>query len=74
LNNHEPFLFRFKKQVVGPSRAVLDEKISYDYEKDMMLSFEDGKWIYAIDGAEERKTKKCDVEKGEDQKDGRIWH
>ena len=39
-----------------------------------MLSFEDGKWIYAIDGAEERKTKKCDVEKGEDQKDGRIWH
>ena len=74
MNNREPYLFRFKKEVVGPSRATLDEHASYDESADMMIVFENGKWIFAIDGAEERKTKKCDVEKGEDQKDGRIWH
>lgn len=74
MNRHKPFLFRFRKEVTSPSRAALDEKISYDDCIDMMLVFENGKWVFAIDSAEERKTKKCDVEKGEDQKDGRIWH
>ena len=70
----EPFLFRFKKEAISPSRAALksnDE--SYNDSLDMMMVFEDGKWIFAIDGKKKRKTKKCDIEKGEDQKDNRIW-
>lgn len=70
----EPFLFRFKKEVISPSRAALkNDDESYNDSFDMMMVFEDGKWIFAIDGKEKRKTKKCDIEKGEDQKDDRIW-
>lgn len=70
----EPFLFRFKREVTSPSRAALnsDDEL-YDDSLDMMMALEDGKWIFAIDGMEERKTKKCDIEKGEDQKDERMW-
>ena len=74
MNSDEPFLFRFKKIVVSPSRATGREKTFYDHSKDMMMVLENGRWILAIDGQEERKTKKCDIEKGEDQKDGRLWH
>jgi hypothetical protein len=70
----KPFLFRFKKEVISPSRAALEsDDESYNDSLDMMMVFEDGKWIFAIDGKEKRKTKKCDIEKGEDQKDDRIW-
>jgi hypothetical protein len=70
----EPFLFRFKKEVTSPSRAALTtNNESYDVVRDMMMVLENGKWICAIDSQEERKTKKCDIEKGEDQKDNRMW-
>lgn len=74
MNRTEPFLFRFKREVVSPRHAALknDDEL-YDESADMLMVFEDGKWIYAIDGREKRKTKKCDIEKGEDQKDDRIW-
>lgn len=70
----DPFLFRFKQNVVSPSRSACEEELFYDSSTDMMMTFEDGKWILAIDGIKDPKTKKCDIEKGEDQKDGRIWH
>jgi hypothetical protein len=74
MNRVEPFLFRFKREVVSPSRAALKNNDEvYDESIDMLMVLEDGKWIYAIDGKERRKTKKCDIEKGEDQKDDRIW-
>jgi len=74
MNHIEPFLFRFKKEVLSPSRAALEsDDESYNDSLEMMMVFEDGKWIFAIDGKEKRKTKKCDIEKGEDQKDDRIW-
>jgi hypothetical protein len=74
MNRIEPFLFRFKKEVTSPSRAALEsDDESYNDSLDMMMVFENGKWVFAIDGKEERKTKKCDIEKGEDQKDDRIW-
>lgn len=70
----EPFLFRFRKEVISPSRAALkSDDESYDDSLDMMMVFEDRKWIFAIDGKKKRKTKKCDIEKGEDQKDSRMW-
>lgn len=74
MNYTEPFLFRFKKEVISPSRAALgSDAESYNDSLDMMMVFEDGKWIFAIDGRIQRRTKKCDIEKGEDQKDSRIW-
>lgn len=74
MDHIEPFLFRFKKEVISPSRAALkDDGESYDDSLDMMMVFEDGKWIFAIDGKKKRRTKKCDIEKGEDQKDSRMW-
>lgn len=73
MSHSEPYLFRFKKPVVAPRRAVQEEKYAYDQVADMMTVVENGKVIFAIDGAEERKTKKAEIEKGEDQKDGRIW-
>ena len=74
MNRVEPFLFRFKREVVSPGRAALKNNDEvYDDSIDMLMVLEDGKWIYAIDGKEKRKTKKCDIEKGEDQKDDRIW-
>jgi hypothetical protein len=74
MDHIKPFLFRFKKEVLSPSRAALEsDDESYNDSLDMMMVFEDGKWIFAIDGKEKRKTKKCDIEKGEDQKDDRIW-
>jgi hypothetical protein len=74
MNRIEPFLFKFKREVVSPCRYVLknDDEL-YDEAADMLMVLEDGKWIYAIDGKEKRRTKKCDIEKGEDQKDDRIW-
>ena len=74
MDHIEPFLLRFKKEVISPSRAALNsDDESYNNSLDMMMVFEDGKWIFAIDGKKKRKTKKCDIEKGEDQKDNRIW-
>jgi len=74
LNHSEPFLFRFKKEVIGPTRAVLESNDEiYDDSLDMVKVFEGEKWIFAIDGVEKRVTKKCDIEKGEDQKDERMW-
>ena len=74
MNHTEPFLFRFKKDVISPGRAALrnDEEF-YNDSLDMMMVFEDGEWILAIDGQVQRRTKKCDIEKGEDQKDSRMW-
>ena len=74
MDRTEPFLFKFRKEVISPSRAALkSDAESYNDFLDMMMVFEDGKWIFAIDGQEKRRTKKCDIEKGEDQKDSRIW-
>jgi hypothetical protein len=69
-----PFLFRFRREVTSPKRAALTSNNEfYDSVRDMMMVLENGRWIYAIDGQEERTTKKCDIEKGEDQKDDRMW-
>lgn len=74
MNYSEPYLFRFKKEVTSPTRAVLESNDEiYDDSLDMIIVLEKGQWIPAIDGAEERTTKKCDMEKGEDTKDSRMW-
>ena len=73
LNGPEPFLFRFKKECVSPRRAVLIEEYRYDSSLNIMLTYENGCWIPAMESRKPRRTKKNDIEKGEDQKDRRMW-
>ena len=69
----EPFLFRFKKPTMSPSRLDTIESEEYDYSLDMTTIVEDGKKIPAIDTNYRFGTKKADVERGEDQKDSLMW-
>lgn len=74
MKRFKPYLFRFKKECVSPSRAASDDEDRYDHSLDMMMTFENGKWIPVLDAEEPKpRTKKCDVEKGEDQKDSLMW-
>jgi len=79
----QPFLFRFAKPCVSPERASRDANYVYDESIDMV------RWLgspdcppvieaYGSDDPDEGPkdppiTKKADIEKGEDQKDRRMW-
>ncbi|MFX0141484.1 MAG: hypothetical protein ACFFDN_48045 [Candidatus Hodarchaeota archaeon] len=71
----EPYLFRYKKECVSPRRAVDVGDYKYDDSLDLMLFFENGCWIPIIEIKKppKRRTKKADIEKGEDQKDSLMW-
>ncbi len=71
----KPFLFRFKKKCMSPNRVNHDEKFFYDDERSVVMTIENGKKILAIDSKSNYgpTTKKMDIEKGEDQKDSRMW-
>ncbi|MEW6604050.1 MAG: hypothetical protein AB1351_05095 [Thermoproteota archaeon] len=75
MSNIEPFLFRFRKECVSPRRLSFQPETIYDSKSDMMLVKEEGQYIPAIDSLSQRGlgTKKCDIEKGEDQKDSLMW-
>ena len=74
-NRPEPFLFRFAKPCLAPSRAVPDLNYFYDATDDIV------RWTGAEDqppaviraGSGGPRTKKMDIEKGEDNKDRRMW-
>jgi len=74
--NIEPFLFRFKKECLSPNRATHDERFFYDMKVSMIMTIEGNRIIPAIDSNKNYgpTTKKMDIEKGEDQKDSRMWH
>ena len=75
----QPFLCRYAKRCVSPERAPRDSNYAYDESIDMV------RWLgspdcppvieaWGPDGPDDPpKTKKCDIEKGEDQKDRRMW-
>ena len=70
----EPFLFRFKRECISPRRIGTKEEEYYDNLLDMMMVIENGKNIPVIDSTRAQpRTKKMDVEKGEDQKDTLMW-
>lgn len=70
-----PFLFRFKKNCESPSRAGRDSSYTYDSKVDMVMDSVANPTLPAIDSDRlpGPQTKKKDLEKGEDQKDRRMW-
>jgi hypothetical protein len=70
-----PFLFRFLKKCVSPGRVNINNEYQYDPETDMLHWMVKPNKPAAIDeaGIGGPTTKKCDIEKGEDNKDRRMW-
>lgn len=75
MTNTTPFLFRYAKQCVSPGRKQNNEVYSYDEELDMVRWLGADGHPVAIDMADAHgpMTKKCDIEKGDDNKDRRMW-
>jgi hypothetical protein len=82
----EPILFRFAQPCLSPDRATKNPNYVYDESIDMVrwLGAPDHPPVIEAyrfgDGPkdppnppEPPKTKKCDIEKGEDQKDRLMW-
>jgi hypothetical protein len=76
----KPFLFRFAQPCLSPERAPKNPEYAYDESIDMV------RWLgsperppvieaYGLDDGPDDPptTKKCDIEKHEDQKDRRMW-
>jgi len=71
-----PFLFRFAQPCLSPGRYVKPTE-SYYYDQSSSVV----RWRNGIDdppaviaaGTPPPQTKKCDMEKGEDSKDRRMW-
>lgn len=73
LKKTEPFLFRFKKSAMSPSRLDEQESEEYDHSLDMTMVIRNGVKVAAIESSNRIGTKKADMEKGEDQKDSLMW-
>ena len=71
----EPFLFRFKQVCESPDRSEWDASYSYDPGLDMIIDTGTTPNVPAIVSPRRPgpPTKKKDLEKGEDQKDFRMW-
>jgi len=71
-----PLLVRYAKKCTSPSRIRNEESYYYDEISDMVRSLKEPGEPYAIDmvGETGPMTKKCDIEKGDDNKDRRMWH
>ena len=68
MSNHrrKPLLFTMARRQTPQA----GEPVMYDQELDQLLMLENGSWVAAIDAAGGgSKTKKMDVETGEDEKD-----
>ena len=71
-----PFLFRFAKPCLSPRRYAKPNE-AYYYDESLGVV----RWRNGADdppavieaGNEPPQTKKCDMEKGEDNKDSRMW-
>ncbi len=72
-----PFLLRYAKPCSSPGRVPTSANYAYDHEIDMVRKISvPGRTpaIYCQDDDDDGpKTKKFDVEKGEDCKDRRMW-
>jgi hypothetical protein len=74
-NVTNPYLFRFLKKCISPGRSNIDSEYEYNSETDMLHWVSNTNKPAAIDeaGMGGPTTKKCDIEKGEDNKDRRMW-
>ncbi len=70
-----PFLVGFAKPCTSPGRANKPEEYFYDQAEDMVRWTGHADSPFAIDqsSASGPMTKKADIEKGEDNKDRRMW-
>ena len=71
----KPYLLRFAQKCVSPGRIQPSKEYGYDPNSDMMLWVQHPDKPAAIDqsGNNGPTTKKCDIEKGDDLKDRRMW-
>lgn len=71
----KPFLFKFAQKAGSPPESELGKDFYYDHEKDMLRSKKqpDNPLAIEVEGEDGPKTKKNDVEKGEDNKDRQMW-
>jgi hypothetical protein len=71
----EPFLFRFKERCQSPNRSGIDDSYRYDPDLDMVIDTITSPNVPAIESSRKPgpRTKKKDIEKGDDQKDRRMW-
>ena len=70
-----PFLIAFARKCVSPGRASTNADFEYDRVEDMVRWAAAPGAPFAIDlrGSIGPVTKKADIEKGEDNKDRRMW-
>ena len=71
----KPFLLRYARKCLSPSRHKIDNDYEYDESIDMMrwLGSPDKPLAIKADGLSYPATKKADIEKGEDTKDRPMW-
>jgi len=71
----EPFLFRFAQPCCSPGRIKTRANYIYDDSMDLVRWLGAPNHPLAIEasGIEGPMTKKCDIEKGDDSKDQRMW-
>lgn len=71
----QPFLLRFRKPCQSPSRGLADAFYYYDNEADVVVDGATNPATPAIDSDRRPgpRTKKEDIETGEDRKDRRMW-
>jgi len=70
-----PFLFKYAKKCLSPGRAAPNPDYYFDVLEDIVRWKGDRNNTPAIDleGVSGPDTKKCDIEKGDDMKDRRMW-
>ena len=66
---------RYAKECTSPGRAEPDPKLFYDSVTDMVrwLGSENRPFAIDLEGQRGIRTKKNDLEKGDDHKDSRMW-
>lgn len=71
----KPFLLQFAKEAGSPPEEELDSEYYFDPEDDLLHRRQepDNPPAIEIEGEDGPKTKKNDVEKGDDEKDRGIW-
>jgi hypothetical protein len=82
----KPFLYRFAKPCLSPNRVSPNSQYEYDEKTDMVRWLGSSEKPALVDlftsndyadyptPPDPPVTKKCDIEKGEDQKDRRMWN
>ncbi|WP_135536142.1 hypothetical protein [Halostella pelagica] len=71
----KPFLFQFSEKAGSPPEAELNSDYYFDEEDDLLYRKDQSDNLPAIEieGEEGPRTKKHDVEKGDDNKDDGMW-